>query len=233
MQRNQFTFYASFYNAIARIRNKSSRVAIYDALCAYALEGIKPDLDKLPDEVAIVFELIQPNIRAGLQKARARMGQSKEEDTDKIPERSLEDQHNKKEGKNKGKGKKEREKEKESENECLNTLTLSGGVEAFEAFWNAYPKQVERDSTLTAFRRVDVPVQRLLTALEEQKRSAQWLAEGGRYIPKPAAWLERKSWEDRLPVPNGQGLVGQRSSGPSGALGPEELANIQRLLQED
>ena len=57
MDRKQFTFYASFYQAISRIKNKAARCDAYDAICAYAITGQLPDLDQVTDAAAIAFEL--------------------------------------------------------------------------------------------------------------------------------------------------------------------------------
>ena len=40
----------------------------------------------------------------------------------------------------------------------------------------------------------------LLSALEEQKKSKDWLKDGGQFIPYPATWLRRCCWEDEQEV---------------------------------
>lgn len=69
MTRTQFTFYESFFKAIRRIKSKSARADAYDAICAYALWGEEPELDKLPDAAAIAFEVAKPNLDASRRKA--------------------------------------------------------------------------------------------------------------------------------------------------------------------
>lgn len=69
MQRSQFTFYESFARAMKRIKNKEDRADAYDAIVHYALYGLEPDLDRLPDSAAIAFELIRPNLDASKRKA--------------------------------------------------------------------------------------------------------------------------------------------------------------------
>lgn len=69
MQRSQFTFYESFARAMKRIKNKEDRADAYDSIVNYALYGIEPDIDNLPDSVAIAFELIRPNLDASKRKA--------------------------------------------------------------------------------------------------------------------------------------------------------------------
>lgn len=80
MNRTQFTFYESFYKALSRIRRASDRAKAYDLMVRFALYGEEPDLDALPDAIAIALELIRPNLEASRRKAEAgRLGGSKPE----------------------------------------------------------------------------------------------------------------------------------------------------------
>lgn len=81
MEREQFTFYRSFMRGIRRIRNKSNRCDAYDAIISYALDGIEPDLDSLPDSAALAFDLIRPNLDSARKKSEAgrKGGESKTE----------------------------------------------------------------------------------------------------------------------------------------------------------
>ena len=67
--RSQFTFYESFYKAVSRIKKKADKADAFDVLCTYALYGAEPDLDNLPDAVAVVFEMCKPNLIASRRKA--------------------------------------------------------------------------------------------------------------------------------------------------------------------
>lgn len=69
MERTQYTFYESFYKALSRIRKDADRAKAYDAITRFALYGEDPDLDTLPDHVAIAFEVIRPNLEASRRKA--------------------------------------------------------------------------------------------------------------------------------------------------------------------
>ena len=86
----------------------------------------------------------------------------------------------------------------------------------FEAFWNAYPKQKAKTEAREAFAKVDVPLQTLLDALEIQKKSHDWLKEGGQYIPYPAKWLNKRRWEDATDTT-------QQT---------DRYANLRRLMEE-
>ena len=119
-EREQFTFYSSFAKSIKRIKKAADRAAAYDAIVDYALYGILPDLDKLPDAAAIVFELSKPNLDSSRRKAEngKRGGNSeakgKQEQTGSKPEANDKQTVSKKEIEDK----KEKEKEIEIENEC-------------------------------------------------------------------------------------------------------------------
>jgi hypothetical protein len=42
--------------------------------------------------------------------------------------------------------------------------------------------------------RPSIPV--ILAAVENQKRSEQWVKDGGQFIPHPATWLNQGRWDD-------------------------------------
>ena len=67
--RKQFTMYESVYKSLQRIRNARDRAAAYDAICAYALYNLEPDLAKVSDSVAIAFELTRPVLDSARKKA--------------------------------------------------------------------------------------------------------------------------------------------------------------------
>lgn len=71
MNRTQFTFYESFYKALTRIRRDADRAKAYDAITRFALYGEEPDIEELPDAVAIAFEVIKPNLTASRKKSEA------------------------------------------------------------------------------------------------------------------------------------------------------------------
>lgn len=112
MDRSQFTFYESFFEAISRIKKKADRADAYDAICAYALYGTEPDLESLASNAAVAFILSKPNLDASRRKAASgkkggtkKQTGSKSEANDKQTESEKEKE-------------KEGEKEIEIENEC-------------------------------------------------------------------------------------------------------------------
>jgi hypothetical protein len=71
--------------------------------------------------------------------------------------------------------------------------------DAFESFWSAYPRKVGKGATRAwwAKHRPSATETALMVAsLERQRRSSQWLRDGGRYIPNPATWLNQQRWDD-------------------------------------
>jgi hypothetical protein len=71
----------------------------------------------------------------------------------------------------------------------------------FDTFWDFYPKKVGKIAAKKAFGKIrmdEVLFKRILAAITVQKRSAQWLENNGQYIPNPATWLNRGSWDDEI-----------------------------------
>ena len=117
MDRTQFTFYASFYKAISRIKDDAARAKAYDAICQYALYGTEEDIDSLPDMAAIAYELIKPNLDASRKKAEnGKLGGAKKQSKSKTEANGKQEQTgNKKEDEKEKENKKENKIEKEKE----------------------------------------------------------------------------------------------------------------------
>ena len=196
--RNQFTFYRSFAEALRYIRKPAERAMAYDAICNYALYGIEPNLDELPDSAALAMAVIKPILDSGNRKAKAgQQGGSKTKANDKQTESKPEANASKAEAS----GKQEKEQEKEQDKEQMLIKRCDPKQEAFEKFWAAYPKKVGKEAARKAFAKVKAPVDTLIAAISAQKRSTQWTKENGRYIPNPATWLNQGRWEDVLEAP--------------------------------
>lgn len=113
MERAQFTFYRSYYEAIQELPKKD-QTAVLLAICAYALDNKAPELSGTS---SAIFRLIRPTLDAGRKKAmgghrgspakdETEKGQRLQKDDGKTGERDSEDSANEKEG------------EIEIENEC-------------------------------------------------------------------------------------------------------------------
>ena len=69
----------------------------------------------------------------------------------------------------------------------------------FESFWKVYPRKVGKEKCRNWFKshkpKQDL-VQKMIEAVEEQKKSKQW--SDPQYIPHPYTWLNHGRWEDEL-----------------------------------
>lgn len=75
-------------------------------------------------------------------------------------------------------------------------------LDGFDAFWAAWPKKVNKQNALKAWKKLnpDVVLQEQMgKALEVQKKMPQWTKADGQYIPDPAKWLNGRRWEDEAP----------------------------------
>ncbi len=71
----------------------------------------------------------------------------------------------------------------------------------FAAFWLAYPKKKAKADAYARWMKMKPSrglLQVILTAIEAQKKTAEWQKDGGQYIPYPATWLHRQQWEDEI-----------------------------------
>lgn len=92
----------------------------------------------------------------------------------------------------------EKENPKEKEN---NTRTSSASCSAFDSFWKSYPKKKGKDKCLRWFKAHKVTTElldRMLQAIEEQKKSKDWQKDNGQFIPYPYTWLNQGRWEDEI-----------------------------------
>ncbi len=70
---------------------------------------------------------------------------------------------------------------------------------AFDRFWAAYPKRKSRGDAEKAFKAINPSeqlVDAMIASIDQATTSADWLKEGGRFIPHPATWLRDKRWLD-------------------------------------
>ena len=125
MERKQFTWYRSYYDALKELPAEEFRDIVL-AICAYALDGEEPELSGV---ARAIFTLIRPTLEVGRSKAenRSRAEQTslyaeqtgnKPEQTKNKPEQT---QNKRKQTGNKPEQtRKEKEKEKERETETEN-----------------------------------------------------------------------------------------------------------------
>ena len=100
--------------------------------------------------------------------------------------------------------------------------------DGFEQFWKCYPRKEGKQKARSAFTKVDVDIEILLAALEQHKKSAQWLKNNGEFIPHASTWLNGRRWEDQM-----ASHYGNIPKGASGEFGSAELANIRKAMEAD
>lgn len=74
---------------------------------------------------------------------------------------------------------------------------------AFNDFWAVYPKRVARKDAWKAWEKLDPSpalVETIMAALAWQTRQADWLRDGGKFVPYPATWLRAERWDDERPT---------------------------------
>lgn len=108
---------------------------------------------------------------------------------------------------------KERELELETEEETeLKALSPNGEVSArnkaevisyeeiaFNEFWSAYPKKVNKKGCYKSFCKIknlkqEMPL--IMAALERFKASKGWQKDNGQFIPHPTTWINQERWKD-------------------------------------
>ena len=144
--RTQFTWFESFSRAAQRIKNKQHRCSFYDIVTEYALYEKEPDMDSLPDSVAIAFELIKPNLDASKRKAASgKVGGSNKQTVNKqeanCKQNGSKTEANRKQTVSEKENEKENEKEYEieGEDECLKKAAVASVISAYANKVNANP----------------------------------------------------------------------------------------------
>lgn len=78
----------------------------------------------------------------------------------------------------------------------LNTTKDNG---LFDLFWSVYPKKEAKAKALIAWNKAkidDETAQRIIKAVENRRKTEQWLKENGQFIPLPATYLNQARWND-------------------------------------
>ena len=144
MERKQFTWYRSYYDALKELPAEEFRDIVL-AVCAYALDGEEPELSGV---ARAIFTLIRPTLEVGRSKAENRsraeqtsisaeqtgnrpeqtknkpeQTQNKRKQTDNKPEQTRKEKEKEKE--------REKEREKESENDSYCSPPPPSGPKRF------------------------------------------------------------------------------------------------------
>ena len=74
-------------------------------------------------------------------------------------------------------------------------------TDSFISFWEAYPNKTGKGAAYKSWEKMKPPLEKVMAALEWQKKTAQWTKDDGAYIPHPSTWLNQSRWEDESPKP--------------------------------
>lgn len=81
----------------------------------------------------------------------------------------------------------------------VNNITYNTRVCAlFEKLYEAYPRKSKREDAYAAFEELDPTddvFNAMLKALEIQKKSPEWTAQNGKFIPGLVRWIKEQRWE--------------------------------------
>jgi hypothetical protein len=81
----------------------------------------------------------------------------------------------------------------------------------FVQFYDRYPKKVAKIAAEKAFEKLKVDealLNKMLLAIEKQKKTLAWTKDNGEFIPHPATWLNSQRWEDEIQATNNQNFKG-------------------------
>ena len=223
-------FRPSFYEAIKPLPNED-RLAMYDAVVKYGLEGETPKLEGI---LQSLFVLMKPNIDAsqknyltsvengkkgGRPPKNPAITQQKPSNNPAITQQKPSNNH-------------DIDIDIDTDTD-IDTATAIGAFAAadvsreFLNFWDKYPNKVNQSDALAAWNDIhgDQCATQIIAGLERWNNSLEWEKDNGRYIPRPAKWLREQRWQEypkeKIPM------------GATGQLGTAELEAIQRLLNED
>lgn len=168
----------------------AERGRLFIAILEYARSGLEPKLDGREsilfpvfratiDRDGIILDARAKNGALGGKANRSKMKQTEANGSEDKPNKDI---------RHKKKDKDIRHKTQEN----------NAGEDAFLAFWDAYPRKAGKQDAKKAFGKVTEPLEKLLDAIEQQKKSKQWQRDDGQYIPYPATWLNQGRWDDVL-----------------------------------
>lgn len=193
MERDQFTFYRSFWEAL-KVLPKKDRLPFVTAICTYVFEG---ESKSLTGQASASFLLVKPILdKASKKAANGKRGGSK-------PKANLKQTESNIEGEIEVEGEVEREEENENDSYIPPTPSATEGAAknywGFDQFWDVYPKKSAKKDAFDAWKRVDPDegkVKRILEAVKRQKLWPQYSGENARYFPSPSKWLDGGCWDD-------------------------------------
>lgn len=192
MAKEYFKAFHSYLESIEPL-NDAERGRLFTALLEYSKTGAT---EKLSGNERYVFPTLKANIdretEAYAEKAQKNRENGSKGGRPKNPKNPV--------GFLKSEKSQDKEEDKDKDKDKEEDKDKHNARGAFDVFWSSYPKKVGKEAARKSFKKVDVPVETLVAAVEMQKRSAQWKKDKGRYIPNPATWLNQGRWDDEVEV---------------------------------
>lgn len=219
MERKQFTFYRSYYEAISRLP-VTKRGKLLDMIVRYALDGDEPE--HLSGEQHMVFSLIKPTLEASRKKAEALLREA-------APDTAGNPPGNPEVTSPKGEGEKEKEKkkekniknkiyiQKESETEAVDKEDIDFRifvvrVQEFAKFFDLFPRKDNREQALGIWKRKNLTLDQVLPGLRRWLASSRWRAKNGLEIPDAVKFLEEEMY-NRIPESEDMVAIGDLLKG--------------------
>lgn len=203
MAREYFCAYHSYLDAMEALTD-DERGRLFTACLTYSKTG---EILTLTGNERFVFPMIKGEIQRSKEKYAAYI-ETQTENGKKggRPRKPKETQKTQaffekpKKGNEKAK-ENEKANAKEMEKENMSPLSAASPSDSFEKFWSVYPKKANRGAALKAWNELspdETLTERILKAVDQQKKSKQWTDDSGQFIPYPATWLSQGRWEDEL-----------------------------------
>lgn len=91
-----------------------------------------------------------------------------------------------------------------NDNRKRETGTCANGAivaDAFNRFWEAYPRKVGKNQALEVWNKINPDVvlaDAIIAGVDRWNRSDQWTDDDGQYIPYPASFLSKERWKDEV-----------------------------------
>lgn len=203
IQRKQFTFYDSFYQAAKKISKAADREKFLTAIIEYALFGNEPE--KLPESCCAAFSIVKPVLDNSRKKAENGLkgGSASKKQTEANGKQT---EANGKQTEANGKQEQVQDKDKgEEKDKVKEQLEQTGSTDQLMKLWNAYPGN-RRDSfeavaqTAAAMHLTNDDIAKATFHLLLWKKSVDWTRDNGQYIPGMVKWLESGKWVSPPPA---------------------------------
>lgn len=184
--RDTTIIYRSFYEAIKTL-SKEDQANVWEAVFEYSLNMKEIELQGVANTI---FLLMKPNLEANIKRYN----------------NGKKAKHKQKVSKTEARGKQEvskdeanKDKDKDKDKDIIKDKGAIIENEKFKLFWESYPKKKSKGDAEKAWNKIKPKnelIEKIMQSLLAQKKSSDWLKEGGQFIPYPASWLNSKGWEN-------------------------------------